>query len=92
MYFKFSKNISAREIAKHFDSVSVCFSKGLGAPVGSMLLGTEDLISKAKRWRKVLGGGWRQAGLLAAMANYALDHNIERLKDDHRRAAELLHG
>jgi len=84
-----AQNISAREIAKHFDSVSICFSKGLGAPVGSMLLGSEELISKAKRWRKVLGGGWRQAGLLAAMANYALDNNVERLKDDHRRAAEL---
>jgi len=84
-----AQNISTREITKHFDSVSICFSKGLGAPVGSMLLGSEELISKAKRWRKVLGGGWRQAGLLAAMANYALDNNVERLKEDHRRAAEL---
>ena len=84
-----AQNIPAREIAKHFDSVSICFSKGLGAPVGSMLLGTEELISKARRWRKVLGGGWRQAGLLAAMANFALDNNLERLKDDHRRASEL---
>ncbi len=84
-----AQNISAREIAKYFDSVSVCFSKGLGAPVGSMLLGSEELISKARRWRKVLGGGWRQAGLLAAMANYALDNNVERLADDHRRASEL---
>ncbi|MGH8105596.1 MAG: low-specificity L-threonine aldolase [Arenimonas sp.] len=84
-----AQNIPAREIAKHFDSVSICFSKGLGAPVGSMLLGSEDLIAKARRWRKVLGGGWRQAGLLAAMANYALDHNVERLRDDHRRASEL---
>ena len=84
-----AQNIPAREITKHFDSVSICFSKGLGAPVGSMLLGTEELISKARRWRKVLGGGWRQAGLLAAMANFALENNVERLKDDHRRAAEL---
>jgi len=84
-----AQGIDAKEITKHFDSVSVCFSKGLGAPVGSILLGSEALISKARRWRKVLGGGWRQAGLLAAMANYALDHNVERLADDHRRAAEL---
>lgn len=84
-----AQGIHAREIAKHFDSVSVCFSKGLGAPVGSILLGSEELISKARRWRKVLGGGWRQAGLLAAMANYALDNHVERLADDHRRAAEL---
>lgn len=84
-----SQKISAREITKHFDSVSICFSKGLGAPIGSMLLGSNDLIDKARRWRKVLGGGWRQAGLLAAMANFALDNNIERLQDDHRRAGEL---
>lgn len=84
-----AQGIHAREIAKHFDSVSVCFSKGLGAPVGSILLGSEELISKARRWRKVLGGGWRQAGLLAAMANYSLDNHVERLADDHRRAAEL---
>lgn len=84
-----AQNISAREIAKHFDSVSVCFSKGLGAPVGSMLLGSGEVISKARRWRKVLGGGWRQAGLLAAMAHFALDHHVARLADDHRRAAEL---
>jgi threonine aldolase len=87
-----AQNISAREIAKYFDSLSVCFSKGLGAPVGSMLLGSEELISKARRWRKVLGGGWRQAGLLAAMANYALDNNVERLADDHRRASELAYA
>ncbi len=87
-----AQNISAREITKYFDSVSICFSKGLGAPVGSMLLGSEALISKARRWRKVLGGGWRQAGLLAAMANYTLDYNVQRLQDDHRRAAELANG
>lgn len=87
-----AQNIHAREIAKHFDSVSVCFSKGLGAPVGSMLLGSEALISKARRWRKVLGGGWRQAGLLAAMANFAMDKNVERLADDHRRAGELAYA
>jgi len=84
-----AQNIPARDITKHFDSVSICFSKGLGAPIGSMLLGSEEFISKARRWRKVLGGGWRQAGLLAAMANFALDNNVARLADDHRRAAEL---
>ncbi|WP_460457000.1 low-specificity L-threonine aldolase [Arenimonas alkanexedens] len=81
--------VSAAHIASHFDSVSVCLSKGLGAPVGSVLLGPHALIDKARRWRKVLGGGWRQAGLLAAMAQHALDHHVERLADDHRRAAEL---
>jgi threonine aldolase len=81
--------VPAREIAKHFDSVSVCLSKGLGAPVGSVLLGSHALIDTARRWRKVLGGGWRQAGLLAAMANHALDHHVQRLAEDHRRAAEL---
>jgi threonine aldolase len=69
--------------------VSVCLSKGLGAPVGSVLLGEHALIDKARRWRKVLGGGWRQAGLLAAMAQHALDHHVDRLADDHRRAMQL---
>ena len=81
--------VPAREIARHFDSVSVCLSKGLGAPVGSVLVGRRELIDKARRWRKVLGGGWRQAGILAAMASYALDHHVARLADDHRRAGEL---
>ena len=80
---------SARELAAPFDSVSVCFSKGLGAPIGSMLLGSEALVGRARRWRKVLGGGWRQAGVVAAMAGYALDHNVARLAEDHRRAAAL---
>jgi threonine aldolase len=80
---------SARDLAAPFDSVSICFSKGLGAPIGSMLLGTEALVGRARRWRKVLGGGWRQAGVVAAMAAYALDHNVGRLADDHRRAAAL---
>ena len=84
-----AEGVAAREITRPFDSVSVCFSKGLGAPIGSMLLGSDELIGRARRWRKVLGGGWRQAGLLAAMANYALDHHVQRLADDHRRAQEL---
>jgi threonine aldolase len=69
--------------------VSVCLSKGLGAPVGSVLVGSQALIDKARRWRKVAGGGWRQAGLLAAACIYALDHHVTRLADDHRRAAYL---
>jgi threonine aldolase len=87
-----ASHCSAHEIAGHFDSVSVCFSKGLGAPIGSMLLGSNELIAKARRWRKVVGGGWRQAGLVAAMAGYALDHNVGRLAEDHRRAAMLAEG
>ena len=81
--------VSARTIAQHFDSVSVCLSKGLGAPVGSVLVGSAPLIEKARRWRKVAGGGWRQAGILAAAGLYALDHHVARLADDHRRAASL---
>jgi threonine aldolase len=72
-----------------FDSISVCLSKGLGAPIGSVLLGSKDFIKKARRVRKRLGGGWRQAGLLAAAGIYALDHQIERLKEDHARARQI---
>jgi threonine aldolase len=78
-----------------FDGISVCLSKGLGAPVGSVLLGNRETIYKARRIRKVLGGGWRQAGHLAAAGIYALDNHIERLKDDHKNAkilAETLAG
>jgi threonine aldolase len=81
--------VNARAIAQHFDSVSVCLSKGLGAPVGSVLVGSAALIEKARRWRKVAGGGWRQAGMLAAAATYALDHHVARLADDHARAKRL---
>ena len=87
-----AEGIEPREITRHFDSVSICFSKGLGAPIGSMLLGSRVLIDRARRWRKVVGGGWRQAGLLAAMANHALDHHVQRLADDHRRAGDLAQG
>ena len=72
-----------------FDSISVCLSKGLGAPVGSVLLGSAAFIHKCKRIRKVMGGGWRQAGYLAAAGLYALEHHVARLADDHRRAAHL---
>ncbi len=80
------------EMARHFDSVSVCFSKGLGAPVGSALVGSKDLISRAHRVRKMLGGGMRQAGVLAAAALHALDHHVDRLADDHSNARMLAEG
>jgi threonine aldolase len=72
--------------------VQFCLSKGLGAPVGSMLCGSASAIARARRLRKLLGGGWRQAGVLAAAGLYALEHNVERLADDHRRARELAEG
>jgi threonine aldolase len=72
-----------------FDTLSVCLSKGLGAPVGSILLGSKEFIKKARRVRKRLGGGWRQAGFLAAAGVYALDHQVERLKEDHARARQI---
>lgn len=75
-----------------FDTVSICLSKGLGAPVGSVLVGRQDLIDMARRHRKMLGGGMRQAGILAAAGLYALDNNIARLADDHRRARRLAEG
>ncbi|MCS6508885.1 low-specificity L-threonine aldolase [Burkholderia thailandensis] len=75
-----------------FDSISICFSKGLGAPVGSVLVGSRALIDRAHRWRKVLGGGMRQAGVLAAACLYALEHNVERLADDHANAERLAQG
>lgn len=81
-----------REIADHFDSLSVCFSKGLGAPVGSALCGSSELIAAARRVRKMAGGGLRQAGLLAAAALHALDHHVERLADDHALAQRLAQG
>ncbi|MDR7054408.1 threonine aldolase [Pseudomonas koreensis] len=84
--------VDAREITQHFDSVSVCLSKGLGAPVGSVLCGSEQLIDKARRLRKMVGGGMRQAGLLAAAGLYALDHHVERLADDHANAQLLADG
>lgn len=79
-------------LVQGFDSVSVCFSKGLGAPVGSVLAGPRDVIARARRVRKALGGGMRQAGLLAAAALYALDNHVERLADDHALAKRLADG
>jgi threonine aldolase len=84
--------VPASEIARHFDTVSFCLSKGLGAPVGSLLVGPKEIIDKARRWRKVLGGGMRQAGILAAAGIYALTNNIERLAEDHHNAGTLTEG
>jgi threonine aldolase len=82
----------AAELARGFDSVSVCLSKGLGAPAGTVLLGSRDFIAAARRPRKMLGGGMRQAGVLAAACLYALDHHVDRLAEDHARAAHLAAG
>ena len=82
----------ARRIAGCFDSVSVCFSKGLGAPVGSALCGSREFIARAHRIRKMAGGGMRQAGVLAAAASYALEHHIDRLAQDHALASRLAEG
>lgn len=83
---------AARHICTSFDSISVCLSKGLGAPVGSLLLGSRELIGRAHRLRKMIGGGMRQAGVIAAAGAYALDHHIERLAQDHAHAALLAAG
>ena len=82
----------ADAITRHLDTVSFCLSKGLGAPVGSLLCGSKDMIEEAHRWRKVLGGGMRQAGILAAAGLHALTHHVERLAEDHANAAALAEG
>lgn len=84
--------VPARDIARHFDSLSFCLSKGLGAPVGSVLCGSADLIERARRWRKMVGGGMRQAGVLAAAGLVALSDHVERLADDHANARVLAEG
>lgn len=81
--------VSAARMVEGYDSISICLSKGLGAPVGSVLIGSNEFIAKAHRWRKMFGGGMRQAGVLAAAGLYALENNIERLADDHSRARRL---
>ena len=81
--------ISLEEYCGYFDSISLCFSKGLGAPVGSILVGSKDFIHRAHRFRKTFGGGMRQVGVLAAACLYALDHHIERLREDHQKARYL---
>jgi threonine aldolase len=83
------KKEDPKQYGKVFDSISICLSKGLGAPVGSVLLGSTPFIKKARRWRKVFGGGMRQAGSLAAAGIYALDNHVERLKEDHAKALEI---
>jgi len=85
-------NVDVAEIAKPFDTISVCLSKGLGAPVGTVLVGEKALIDKARRLRKAVGGGLRQVGILAAAGLYALEHNVERLADDHANARRLADG
>ena len=84
--------VPVRETARYFDTVSFCLSKGLGAPVGSLLVGPRAVIDKARRWRKVLGGGMRQAGILAAAGILALTHHVERLAEDHENARRLAEG
>jgi threonine aldolase len=84
--------VDVKEITTLFDSVSCCLSKGLGTPVGSVLCGSGEFIARARRWRKMVGGGMRQAGILAAAGLYALSHNIDRLADDHANAARLAGG
>jgi len=86
------QGVAPREIAAGFDSVSVCLSKGLGAPVGSVLCGGRGFIGAARRWRKMLGGGMRQAGILAAAGSHALAHHVERLAEDHDNAERLAAG
>jgi threonine aldolase len=82
-------NDDPKAYGKCFDTISICFSKGLGAPVGSALLGSKEIIKEAKRVRKVFGGGMRQSGYLAAACIYALDNNVERLKEDHSKAKTI---
>ena len=84
--------VSAEELARPFDTVSVCLSKGLGAPMGSVLVGPRDFIAEARRWRKMLGGGMRQVGMLAAACIWALDHHVDRLAEDHENALALAAG
>ncbi len=84
-----AQQIQEAEIGQHFDSISLCLSKGLGAPVGSLLIGSKPFIKQAKRIRKLFGGGMRQAGYLAAAGIYALDHQVQRLAEDHEKAQQI---
>lgn len=86
------QDVSVQDITGHFDSVSLCLSKGLGAPVGSILCGTAPFIEEARKWRKMVGGGMRQAGILAAAGIYALENNVDRLAEDHEHAEILTEG
>ncbi len=87
-----ASGVTFADYGSHFDTISVCFSKGLGAPVGSMMLASAERISEARRWRKRYGAGMRQIGLLAAAADFAISNNIERLAEDHRRASLIAHA
>lgn len=87
-----ASGVSAKEISSHFDSVTFCLSKGLGAPVGSLICSNKDFISKARRLRKMIGGGMRQAGVIAAAGLYALQHHVNRLAEDHQNAIDLAEG
>jgi threonine aldolase len=84
-----ASGVSFAEYGKHFDTISVCLSKGLGAPIGSVMLSTKDRVAEARVWRKRYGAGMRQVGIIAAAGHYALDHHIDRLADDHRRARSI---
>jgi threonine aldolase len=86
------QGVTAQDITRHYDSVSLCMSKGLGAPVGSLLVGDRAFIAEARKWRKMLGGGMRQAGIIAAACLYALEHNIDGLSVDHEHARLLAQG
>ncbi len=86
-----AQQIPVAEITQMFDTVSVCCSKGLGAPIGSVLCGSRDFIQEARRWRKMVGGGMRQAGIIAAAIDYAMDHHVARLAEDHANAQRLQH-
>ncbi len=85
-------DVEAAQIAQHFDSISFCLSKGLGCPVGSVLCGSRELLARGHRWRKMLGGGMRQAGVIAAAGIYALRNNVQRLVEDHDNAERLARG
>jgi len=84
-----ASGVSFKEYGQYADSISVCFSKGLGAPVGSMILGTKNFIERARKFRKIFGGGMRQVGILAAAAEFALENNLPKLKEDHSKARLL---
>ena len=84
-----ASGVSCAEYGKHFDTISVCLSKGLGAPIGSVMLSTKERVAEARIWRKRYGAGMRQVGIIAAAAHYALDHNIDRLAEDHARAKKI---
>lgn len=87
-----ASQVSLEQLCMPFDSVSLCFSKGMGTPIGSALVGSQAFIARARRWRKVVGGGMRQAGIIAAACQYALDHHMDDLAKDHQRATRLAQG